>query len=36
MSLSSQTPKAAWESKINWTQIVAVNGYGHDDVRRGS
>ena len=28
MSLSSQTPKAAWESKINWTQIVAVMAMG--------
>ncbi|WP_321449605.1 hypothetical protein [uncultured Cohaesibacter sp.] len=28
MSLPDQTPKAAWESKINWTQLVAVMAMG--------
>ncbi|WP_319410597.1 hypothetical protein [uncultured Cohaesibacter sp.] len=28
MSLSDNEPKQAWESKINWTQIVAVLAMG--------
>ena len=28
MGLSDNEPKQAWESKINWTQIVAVLAMG--------